>query len=921
MKHFLALGALVALAFPSAVFAHASPVEYWPASSATVTEAPEEVRIRFSERVELGASRIKVTYQDGKEIPQGEAMVDANDARVLAIPLAAAEQGAYLVTWSVVSSDDGHFTKGGYTYFIGDAASSGTATAPQVEVVQMSALPEATAMAVELVGNSLLLAAVALFTWILRPRLGAMDEKAKRAALRIHGWLVLFGILFGLSGALAHVLLKSFELASLHGIGLSLAFPLYLGTVSGFATCMRAVALSLFGIVFVLRRTAIVRAPRFSLSEGVLVAALLVFAYFRATVSHATANPFFPEIGIAVNFLHLLAKDLSAGLLIALALLMLAKPLRTHVPKLTARVMRFLALLLVIVGPTAFYIVWLHLKDPANLSSSLWGERFVPLLVSAVLSLMLMAYHIVGSRWARRLVSRFLAYTVPAEAALGMLIVFFSSLMIITSPPLEGKLFSQHSDSQGVSIELARSPHEDGMAVLSFTKHGAGLGAPPTVLLDAEADGGVVLRPEARFLGGYAIPLALFGGNEVHTLTASVAQENGYDARAVFTVSKQDFAPPEEGARSFDLFALLMLMGAVGSIACAFVLFRLVRDELGEEERGSVVRLGVGVAIALLVVSQVIAGVYIVTGNTFKRECIADGNSWHLMLPSRDSRPVSSTPAEGCMALGGAFHIADAREYRFLKSPSPSTVTFDNLDSFVAGVPGELSFSIANEDGTPVRLSVQHERLIHVIVISKDMTQFFHVHPDDLVPLTDADVQGGSFRLPFTFPRAGEYIIGVDYANGLSSRSEQVRVVVTGAPLQETGAATFPLRGSYEGYELSLQPGFPVAGTVATLVWRIQKDGKDVLDLAPYLAAAMHVAIVKDDLSEFVHAHGEVHIPGAPLPKISSTSAHTHAPPPSRFGPLVEAHPVFPTYGDYTVFAQFMHEGVVITAPFSVRVE
>jgi Cu+-exporting ATPase len=195
------------------------------------------------------------------------------------------------------------------------------------------------------------------------------------------------------------------------------------------------------------------------------------------------------------------------------------------------------------------------------------------------------------------------------------------------------------------------------------------------------------------------------------------------------------------------------------------------------------------------------------------------------------------------------------------------------------------------------------------------------VHPDDDAPFTAEEIADASFSVPFTFPKAGEYVVGIDYASGLSARSEQFHVMVGGAPAQAATDVVYPPRGTYGGYDVSLQAGFPTAGQPATLVWRVEKDGKDVTDLEPYLAAAMHVAIVKDDLSEFVHAHGEVHVPGAPVPKLSASGVHNHAPPPPRFGPMIEAHPVFPTAGIYTVFAQFKHGENVITAPFTVRVE
>lgn len=922
MKKIFAVLAVVFFALPGVVLAHASPVEYVPASSATVVEAPQEIIIRFSERVEPGASRIKVLDGEGNEFTTGTAVVDEEDAHILSVTTRAGEDGAYFVTWSVVSSDDGHFTKGGFTYFIGERSLAGTESVPQVEVVQLSALPEAITMAVELLGNSLLLGALVLFAFVLRPRMRELNDEGKRAVSRVHTSLVTLGVLLVLVGALSHVALKTSELASLHGISVSEALPLYLATVSGSATVIRAGVITLFGIVFFFRRSAIRAATRITLAEWMFVLLLGVFAYFRATVSHATANPFHPEIGIAVNFLHLIGKDLSTGLLAGLLALLTIKSLRPHVSALLTQGMRILAALLALTGATAAYIVWLHLKDLHNLSSTLWGERFVPLLVCASIAVVLLAYHVVGNRYRRGLVQRFLPYTLAAEFFAAAAIVFFSALMIITSPPLEGGHGKEYrAEHNGVVITLAKAPFEDDAILL--TAKGKGVVGDPIVLLDADQDGGIEAQVEKRFEGGYALPLGLFTA-KARTVSIIVPQEGGYDAHALFTVARDVLAPlGAEGRREFDWFAALMLLVGLASVALSFVLYRQATvDNFDGAEQATPFRLTVGLVVAFVAGSQLIGWTSSLMANGFKRECVADGNAWHLMLPSQGGRPVSSVPAEGCMALGGAFHIADAREYRFLKSPAPSKVEFStDLTSLSAGVPTMLAFSIQNEDGTPARLSVQHERLVHVIIIGKDMTRFFHVHPDDAAPLSKKAIEDATFTVPFTFPASGEYLIGIDYASGLSSRSEQVVVTVGGTPVQSRDLARYPLRGTSEGYDITLSPGFPTAGTPATLLWRIQKDGQDVLDLAPYLAAAMHVAVVKDDFSEFIHAHGEVHLPGAPIVNVASTTAHNHAPPPPRFGPLIEAHTVFPSAGDYTVFAQFSHGGSVITVPFSLRVE
>lgn len=917
MKKFASLVACTALTLPLLAGAHASPVEYEPASSARLTEAPSEVRIRFSERAEAGASRIVVADENGNSLNAGESTFDASDPYVLSVPVAKTGEGAFFVTWSVVSSDDGHFTKGGYAYFVGSSSASAPA-APQMEVVQLSALPEASAIFVELLGNSFLWGALILFAFVLRRISAVRDEK--RLMARVYVLIIWSGIVLILVGALAHVALKTFELADLHGIPVDEALPLYLATVSGFATVVRAGAAIAFALVFVLSRKRILAAARITWMEAALLCILLVFAFYRAKVSHATANPFFPEFSVLVNLAHLIGKGLWEGLLAGVCALYLFRHLRVLATRILPQAFKLLAIAFGITGPTAAYMVWLHLKDLANLSTTLWGERFIPLLTVAVLAVLLLAYHVVANRWRPHLVSTYLPYTLPAEFAMGILVVFFSSLMIITSPPLEESAGARYfAESNGLEILLEKSRFEDGMALLTVT--GGGRTEDPVAMLGGE--GGLVLDLERRFDGGYALPLAVFTPEGAHDLRITVAQENAYDATAQFSVKRDEIDPKEKQGRSFDLLAMLCALAGIVSIIGAASLYRLSHTAYFEpENRKFIPKFAMGFAGGLVIASQCIGLGTILFANDFKKECLADGNGWHIMLPSKNNMPVSSVPHEGCMALGGSFHIADAREYRFLKKPGESTVEFStDLTRLRAGVPVSLDFSIRDNDGNPALLSVQHERLVHMIIIGKDMREFFHVHPDDTAPLTDDAIRTASFSVPFTFPKAGEYIIALDYAHGLSMESRTRVVSIAGAPAQKEEPAIYPSQGTFDGYDVSLKYQQPFAGDVATLVYTIEKDGEPVTDLAPYLAAAMHVAVVKSDLSEFVHTHGEVHKPGEIVPPPTITTVHNHTPPPPRFGPMVEAHPVFPSAGVYTVFGQFAHEGKVITNRFTVRVE
>jgi hypothetical protein len=107
------------------------------------------------------------------------------------------------------------------------------------------------------------------------------------------------------------------------------------------------------------------------------------------------------------------------------------------------------------------------------------------------------------------------------------------------------------------------------------------------------------------------------------------------------------------------------------------------------------------------------------------------------------------------------------------------------------------------------------------------------------------------------------------------------------------------------GYAVTLsQLDFPV-GREQTVNITVAKDGSGVTDLRPYLGAAMHLAIIKSDLTSVMHTHGEVH-------GVSLAQGHHHAAPPQRFGPTVEAHLNLTAPGEYIIFAEFRHTNLSV---------
>jgi hypothetical protein len=104
---------------------------------------------------------------------------------------------------------------------------------------------------------------------------------------------------------------------------------------------------------------------------------------------------------------------------------------------------------------------------------------------------------------------------------------------------------------------------------------------------------------------------------------------------------------------------------------------------------------------------------------------------------------------------------------------------------------------------------------------------------------------------------------------------------------------------------LCLTPATPRAGRELQLQFSLSRDGRPIDDLGLFLGAAGHCVIVHEDTQTIVHTHPH-----------RLTAA---APPPA--GPDVTFQAVLPKSGRYKVWAQFEHEGEIITSSFVFDVE
>jgi methionine-rich copper-binding protein CopC len=112
-----ALAAVAVSLLPSAAKAHAFLDHAAPAVGGTVSAAPPELRLFFTQELEPAFSGATLSAGDGQAITTGAASVDPQNRAEMVLRLPPLAPGHYRVSWHAVSVDT-HRTQGTFTFDI-----------------------------------------------------------------------------------------------------------------------------------------------------------------------------------------------------------------------------------------------------------------------------------------------------------------------------------------------------------------------------------------------------------------------------------------------------------------------------------------------------------------------------------------------------------------------------------------------------------------------------------------------------------------------------------------------------------------------------------------------------------------------------------------------------------------------------------
>ena len=208
-------------------------------------------------------------------------------------------------------------------------------------------------------------------------------------------------------------------------------------------------------------------------------------------------------------------------------------------------------------------------------------------------------------------------------------------------------------------------------------------------------------------------------------------------------------------------------------------------------------------------------------------------------------------------------------------------------------------------------------KLMHLIVVSDDLTDFQHVHP--------ALLPSGHFTiaLHLAHPEQAYHL----YFDGLPAGAGRhvLRFDLpspSGAPIAERSLHPAGSSVDVGPYTVTIDPTSVPFGEIATISVHIFKNGRSATDLHPFLGVMSHGVLVGTKDLAYMHAHGMT----AEMLNMNSANdcgdsmmmAMTPMPPDLNIGSQFEFQILAPSAQAYDLWIQFVGGKTVYTAPLLV---
>jgi hypothetical protein len=186
-----------------------------------------------------------------------------------------------------------------------------------------------------------------------------------------------------------------------------------------------------------------------------------------------------------------------------------------------------------------------------------------------------------------------------------------------------------------------------------------------------------------------------------------------------------------------------------------------------------------------------------------------------------------------------------------------------------------------------------HEKKIHLIVVTADLSSFRHLHP--------IEQNDGTYSLSDTFPHGGNYILYADYTPAGSGNQVTMQTIkVNGKEEKSPVYKTQMLQSKTNGYTVELKPvKDSIVSNKEVMLTAEIRDAKGIIapdKLENYLGQKGHMVIIGVNNKKYLHVH------------------------PMLMGNDMWLHTNFPEAGMYRAWLEFKKDGKVNVADFVINV-
>jgi hypothetical protein len=210
------------------------------------------------------------------------------------------------------------------------------------------------------------------------------------------------------------------------------------------------------------------------------------------------------------------------------------------------------------------------------------------------------------------------------------------------------------------------------------------------------------------------------------------------------------------------------------------------------------------------------------------------------------------------------------------------------VDVKVEAIDGQFKIVLTDLQGEPVEeLEINHEKLLHLIIVDEHLDQYFHLHPEETEP--------GVYEVNHKLEQ-GVYKAFVD----IKPKGLSYKVTPHEFTIGEAGAdhhhRTLEVDTEFEKTVNGQTVAMEISSVKANEDVTISFTFPEGVELQPYLGAMGHVVILNETATNYLHVH--------PVDN-KETKFET----------------MFPSPGIYKIWGEFQIEDKIYIYPFTVNVE